>query len=563
MRRFALLAALIPISGPAEQVDVAATSRVRSLDPARTGDAASIRAILNVYEGLLRFSYEDRPYRLEPCLAAAMPCLSEDGRTLTISLKNGVVFQDDPCFRATGGRGRDVTAEDVIFSWKRMADRRTASPGYWAFRGRIRGLDAFREASGRDDFDFDQPVEGLRAPDPHTLVVELTGPQPLFPWVLAMHSAAVVPREAVEQYGERFGKHPVGTGPFRLVSWQPNYRLEFERHPRWGEGRPGETPTSLDRLVRLVVNDSATRWMMFLRGELSRLPLGGDERDAAFGPGRTLSRPLRERGIRLLTRPTLDVEYIGFNMEDPVVGANPALRHALTLALDRDDWARFYDGRVAPLYGPVPAPLEGARTKPGPTAHDPEAAAAALAEAGWPGGVDPATGERLELTLELAGADNPEFRQSNDLFIDMMRRIGVRVRASYNNRPVLFEKLEEKRAQMFRLSWIADYPDALNFLQLFYGPNRSPGSNRANYANPEVDRLFELIRALPESAERSRLIEAMVDRVVEDAPWIVLHQPLETVLVQPWLKNYRLHAFPYGMIRHASIDPLRTEGGAR
>ncbi len=162
-----------------EMVYYGPTSRIRGFDPIKAGDVASSIAISKIYEGLLQYAYLDRPYHVEPSLAESLPEISEDGLTYTFHIRKGIYFQDDPCFEKTGGRGRELTADDFVYSIKRVADRKSASTGYWVYNNRIVGLDAFHEASaGEESTDYSIDVEGLRAIDPYTLQIKLTRPYP-------------------------------------------------------------------------------------------------------------------------------------------------------------------------------------------------------------------------------------------------------------------------------------------------------------------------------------------------------------------------------------------------
>ena len=355
-RRTAILALLCVLAGSAcnqrlvddgagdEMVSYGPTSRIRGFDPAQAGDVSSSLAIAKIYEGLLQYSYLDRPYRVEPLLAEALPEISEDGLRYRFRVRRGIYFQDDPCFQATGGKGRELTADDFVYAIKRVADVKTASTGFWAFNDRIVGLDDFRAASaGEGPTDYDLDVEGLRAPDPYTLEILLNRPYPQLLWILTMHYAFALAREAVDYYGEEFVNHPVGTGPYILKSWQRNYRVEFVRNPKWAEtgrvevypseGEPGDAELGLlddagkpipffDRIVQFVVQDPSTAWLMFLRGQFSASGISRDNWDAVLGENTTLDEGLVAKGITLSTTPTLDLYYIGFNMEDPVVGAS-------------------------------------------------------------------------------------------------------------------------------------------------------------------------------------------------------------------------------------------------
>jgi len=185
-----------------------------------------------------------------------------------------------------------------------------------------------------------------------------------------------------------------------------------------------------------------------------------------------------------------------------------------------------------------------------------------LAETGYPNGIDPATGRRLELTLELGDAAS-DTRQSVELMVGMVDKIGIVLKASYNNWPAFLDKLDRRQAQIFKLGWVADYPDSENFLQLFYGANASPGPNHANYANPQIDKLYEQLRTMLPSPEKDRLCEQMVDIVIEDCPWIFLYQPMDFAVVHDWLKNYSLHDFPYTMVKYRRVDNAAWENWKR
>ncbi len=556
-----------------EQVLYGQTSRIQGFDPAKSGDVGSSLAIGKIYEGLLQYAYLERPCKVEPLLADAMPTVSDDGLTYTFKIRSGIVFQDDPCFPE--GKGRELTAEDFVYSIKRVADIKTASSGYWAFNGRIVGLDEFRATTaGEEPTDYDSVVEGLRALDERTLQIQLVGPYPQLLWVLAMHYSFAVPREAVEFYGEAFVNHPVGTGPHILHKWKRNYRVEFIRNPKWAEtGRVELYPSEgsdedraagllddagkplpfLDRIVQYVVDDQATQWMMFLAGQFSFTGIDRDNWDVVITPDKKLVDRLQEQKIRLIATPTIDLYYIGFNMDDPVVGKNKKLRQALSCALNPEILVQYYNGRVTPLYGPVPHPMAGFKAEPTAYSHNLEKAKQLLAEAGYPDGIDPETGRRLELTLELGGAAGG-VRQQVDLLASQFEKIGVVLKGGYNNWPTFLDKMDRRQAQMFQLGWVADYPDPENFLQLFHSDNASPGPNHANYANPEFDKLYEQMRNLLPGDEKNRLCEQMADLVVEDCPWIFLYQPMSYALIHDWLKNFKRHDFPYGMVKYRRVD---------
>lgn len=580
-----LVAFSIPLAMAAESAETVyygETARVRGFDPLKAGDIPTINAVTKVYEGLYQYAYLDRPYRVEPNLAEGMPEISPDGLTWTIRIRTGIRFSADPCWGSGEALGRELEAADVIYSILRVADQKNRSTGYWAFRNRIVGLDEFRAVSSTMVRGSPYPaVAGLQAPQRHVVQIRLLQACPQLIWILTLPYAFIVPREAVEYYGDDFLNHPVGTGPYRLQSWRQNYRMEFVRNPVWRltqrmehypvTGEPGDAQRGLladagqpipfiDRIVQYVINDSSTQWLMFLQGHLESSGISRDNWDAVMTPSSTLDADLSARGIEVSSVPALDTYYIGFNMEDPVVGTNKALRQALSCALNTAEWIRFYGQRVCRASGPIPPGLPEYRAESSPFEFDMEKARHLLVQAGYPEGRDPRTGRRLQLTLDLGSTDT-ETREAVELLVDFMARVGVEWRANYSNKPNFFRRIERRQAQMFWLNWAADYPDAENFLQLFYGPNSSPGANRSNYRNPAFDRLYEQARALPEGQARNERYRAMADLVIEDCPWIFLHHPMAYSLYHSWLKNVKPHDFPYGMIKYYRIDNIARAAG--
>ena len=561
---------------PGEMVTYGATGRIRGFDPVKAGDVESAVAIGKVYEGLVQYSYLSRPYRLERNLAETMPEVSPDGLVYTFRIRKGIFFQDDPCFTNSAGKGRELTSTDFVYSIKRVADVKNESTGYWAFEGQIAGLDEFRKLSAKSKVtSYDVPVEGLQAPDPYTFRMKLTQPYPQLLWVLSMDYAFAVPREAVEYYAKDFVSHPVGTGPYVLKSWRRNYMMEFVRNPKWvetgrqerypSEGEPGDAEKGLladagkpipftDRIVQYVISDESTQWLKFVGGELESSGISRDNWNAVITRNRELTDSLVRMKVQMFSAPTLDIYYIGFNMEDPVVGKNKKLRQALTCAFNSAEWIKYKKERSIRATGPIPPGVAGYDEKPSPYPFDLEKARQLLGEAGYPGGMDPATGRKLSLVLEIGSGGDAEARESTELMANFMRKIGVELVPSYNHWPSFLAKIERRQGQMFRLGWVADYPDAQNFLQLFYGQNSSPGPNHCNYVSPDFDKLYEKIRTMTDCPERTAIYKQMADIIIEDCPWTFMDHPMSYGLHHRWVGNYKPHDFPYGMEKYRKID---------
>lgn len=555
--------------------------RIRGFDPVTAGDVASSLAIGRIYEGLLQYSYLLRPYQVEPCLCENMPDISADGLIYTFKIRKGIFFQDDPCFTANNGKGRELTASDFVYAIKRVADMKTGSTGYWAFNNRIAGLDEFRaDSCGEQPTDYDRPVEGLSAPERYTFSIRLKNPYPQLLWILTMHYTFAVPREAVEYYGQDFVNHPVGTGAYCLKSWTRNYKIEYMRNPKWAQtGRVERYPDKgsgqdaelglladagkpipfIDRIVQYVVGDSTTLWFMFLKGQLESSGISRDNWDAVITSAKTLNGELAALGIKMFSAPVMETYYIGFNMEDPVVGPNKLLRQALSCAFDTEQYVRFYNHRVIRAVGPIPPGIAGFERQSSPYPFNLELAGKLLAQAGYADGKDPKTGRRLKLNLDIGNPNDPEMRASVELFSAFMEKIGVQIVPVYNNWPTFLARIERRQAQLFRLGWVADYPDAENFLQLFYGPNCSPGPNHCNYRNKSFDILYEQARVMKDCPERTALYQQMAAIVIADCPWIFEQHPLAYGLHHHWLNNYKPHDFPYGMNKYHAVDSQARE----
>ena len=184
-----------------------------------------------------------------------------------------------------------------------------------------------------------------------------------------------------------------------------------------------------------------------------------------------------------------------------------------------------------------------------------------MSEGGFPDGIDPRTGERLELTFDLGGT-SPHYRQVAELMIEDMRALGIRIKPILNNKPRFFQKVRQGQTQLFRLSWVGDYPDAENFLQLFHSANAG-ACNRANYSDPAYDEMYEAIRFMPDSPERTARYTAMGTYLTDRCAWIFEGHPVSYRLTHGWLENYQPHDFGFTRWKYLAVDEAKRESAIR
>lgn len=550
---------------------VGAGGRVKSFDPALAEDLFSRNLVACVYDTLLQYDYTARPYQLRPSMLREMPSANPEMTAYTFKLRDDLYFHGDPCFAGLPKAARKITSADVAYSFLRIADARLHSPVFWIFRGRVRGIDRFRDATAAlapgDNTVYERGIEGIEILDETAFRIHLNAPDPRFLYNLAIPYTSVVSRRAVEFHGEAFMANPVGSGPFVLKRWLRDFRIELERNPEYRREffREARNPADrekplplLDRIVCYQVKQPFSAWLLFLQGRLDMSAVDKDNLESVVGGGE-LSPELRKRGIRLWRVPEFEVRYIGFNFTDPVLGRNLHLRRAISLAHNIHTRIEHFNGQMIPANGPIPPGVAGfeAGFRNPWNRGDLEAARGEMRLAGYPDGIDPATGKPLELTLDQPG-NSSAYRQITELMIRDMKQIGIEIRAELNNRPRFFQKLRLGQVQLFRLSWVGDYPDAENFLQLFYSGNAG-GSNRVNYRDPEYDAMFEEIINMPDSPERTGKYRRMARYLVDRCPWIFESHPITFQLTYDWLENYRPHDFAFSYWKYLSIDSVQRE----
>jgi oligopeptide transport system substrate-binding protein len=537
--------------------------KLRGLDPANCSGVYEAREIGKVYEGLLEYHYLKKPYELIPNLAEAMPQVSNDGLTYTFKILKGVFFQDDAAF--ANAKGREMTAHDFVYSFKRVADPNLQGLGWWTLDGKLKGLNEWRQKYTGKAANYDDAIEGLLALDNHTLQFTLNKAFPQFLYVLAMANTFVVAREVVKKYGEDFTNHPVGTGPYRLVSYQQGSKLIYEKNPTYRKKYyPKEASAEFEQMGFLkdagkelplvskvevsIITEEHPRWLNFKKGAIDYVEIPKDNFISAVREG-TLSDELTSLGMKLIIQPTLDTTFMAFNFDNKILD-NVNLRRAMSLALDPAEWNQlFYNSSAIPAQSVIPPGAKGYDETYRNPYHGPNLAKAKelLIQAGYP------EGKGLP-TMVFDTSSSTVYRQMGEYFKKRMALIGIDVSINSNPWPELQKKIDNRRFMIYTMAWQGDYPDGHNFLQLLYGPNRAPGPNGSGFNSPEVNALFEKVSLMSDSEERTKLYKELNQMIGEQVPWIFgVHRRMHYV-AQGWVENYYYSDFDAAQIQYLNIN---------
>ena len=547
------------------EINLISLEKIAGYDPINASDRYSGNEAGKVYEGLFEFHPLKRPYELMPNLAESLPVVSADGLTYTFKIKKGVLFHDSPAFK--DGLGREMKSDDVIYSIKRLADPKLNAKGWWLLDDRIAGLNEWRtKYSTAEATNYAEEVEGLKKIDEYSIQIKLKKPFPQFLYALAMPYTFIVAKEAVEHFGKEFLNHPVGTGPFILPKYDQSNFITYVRNPKFrdkfypSEGEEGDDKLGLladagkkiplvDKINVHIITESQPRLLSFLKAKDDLLEVKDNNIPQVITTNRDLKEEHKEKGVRLVMKPMLDVTYFAFNHEVPLF-KNKKLRQAMNMAYDRATYNKlFHENTAVDAHGPVPPGLAGNRKefKNPYVKFDIEQAKKLLAEAGFPGG-------KGLPTIVVQTRSDTVARQQVEFFEKCMEKIGINIDVGMNTWPELVNKVTKKQHQMYTMAWGADYPDAENFLGLLYCPNQSPGSNGANYCNPEFDALYKQATILQDSPDRTSMYEKLNEMAALDVPWIFGFHRNEIYVAQAWLKNFKHMEFNHSQFQYLNVD---------
>jgi ABC-type transport system substrate-binding protein len=553
-----------------------------SFDPHAINDAYSNIVNQGMFEAPLTYDYLARPLKLKPQTAQSLPEVSADGTTYTIRIRPGIYFADDPAFN---GRKRELTAADYVYSMKRVLDPKVRASQIAEVEPYVVGAEeAASKARKENRFDYDAPLEGIRALDRYTFQVKLK--QPLFVFIYNFADCRIscaVAREVVERYGEDFGSHPVGTGPWKLAFWKRSSKMVFERNPAFREESFDAEPNAddargqeilaelkgkrmpmIDRVEVSIIEETQPRWLSFLNGEMDLLWLVPEEFSYQAFPNNHLAPNLAKRGIRMEQQPTLDVTYAYFNMLDPVVGGytpdKVALRRAIALSYKvADEIAILRKGQAIPADTPY---------SPGVAGYDPNfhtsaneydipKAKALLDMYGYVDRNGDGYREMPDgrpLTIHMYSTPTAADQQYDELWKRSLDDIGVRLEITKGKWPDLLKAARKAKLQFWKLGGSASSPDADTWLTALYGPNKE--GNLAKFDLPAYNKLYEQARRMPDSPERTKLYQQMAKIVVSYVPWRVNVHRIRPSMWYPQVIGFtRSPLLTFNFWKYIDIDP--------
>lgn len=586
----------------------------RTLDPAVAYTTAEHIVTANVYDTLLEYHYLRRPYELIPGLATEVPkatSLPGGGESYRFKLRDGVLYHPDLSFSlGEKGRTRKMVAGDVAFQLMRLADPAVNSPVASTFSD-VPGFTDLgkRLAEMRKDAQFAAlprhvqyqkagGLPGVIVRSEFDLEIQLTQPNPQILYWFAMPFTTPMPWETIAYYDGKEGRgnlsdQAVGTGAFRLSRYEKQHRFTLEKFKDWyglsettvstpgvifpsdispedvkaGHIDPsyaGKRMPFLERIVFTREREGIPRFNKMLQGYYDDGGIIKESFDAIVQDDR-LSPEMAARGLRLDKEVEPTIFYMGFNMDDPVLGhaageKGRKLRQAMSLAIDVPEYLRlFLNGRGEPAQSPLPPAIFGYDKDYKNPFRQPDIVRgrALLSEAGYKNGIDPATNQPLKLSFD-TGNTTAQALLQYQFMVNAWQQLGLDVRVNATTYNQFQQKVRQGAYQIFQWGWVADFPDPENFLFILVCENsrtKSQGPNTANFCNTEFDALYKEMKNLPNTEHRLGIIRKMIAILERERPWIELFHNESYTLNHAWLVNAKPMGLSYPVFKYKDVRP--------
>jgi len=504
-------------------------SGISSLDPAFAKSQSVIWATHQLYNTLVE---TDEELHIVPSLAKSWQ-VSDDRLQITFYLRDDVVFHDHPVF--PNGKGRKMNASDVVYSFQRLMDKNTASPGAWIFNNRV------------------DAATGFTAVDDTTFRITLLRPFVQILGVLSNVYCSIVPKEVAEKYGPDFRRNPCGTGPFQFKAWEEGQALILVKNKTYFEkDSAGERLPYVDGVKVSFLDSKASEFMEFRQGNLHFInDIDASFKDEVLNKKGELRAEWKNKVV-LNKHPYLNIEYIGilFDSTNALVKNSPlkmkAVRQAINYGFDRRKMMLYLRNSIgtAAESGFVPTGLPSFdSTIVKGYSYNPEKAKALLKQAGF---------TTMKNVPEIKLLTIPIYADLGSYIDRQLQDIGLNVKVEAVQKSLLLTQTSKSEALFFRGSWIADYPDAENYLSVFYGKNPAP-PNYTRYKNAAYDALYEQSTREPNDSIRYRLYQQMDQMLMNDAPVVPLWYDMVIHLVQPTVKGFQPNALNWLELRRVKL----------
>ncbi|MED9961629.1 MAG: ABC transporter substrate-binding protein [Bacteroidales bacterium] len=504
-------------------------ANINSLDPAYAKDQAMIWVDVQLYNGLVQM---DNELNIRPSIAKSWE-VSNDGLEYTFHLRNDVFFHPHSLFK--NGKRR-VVAADFVYSLNRIVDAKTMSPGAVFFEN-------VEQINGKYSF---------FAPNDSTFIIRLKQAFSPFLGILTMPYASVVPKEIVEHYKEDFRKHPIGTGPFKFKMWKENVKLVLVKNEDYFEtDSTGQRLPYLDAVAISFIVDKQSVFLEFVKGNIDFISgIDPNYKDEILTRSGKLQPKYKDK-INLITQPYLNTEYLGFKMDDNDEN-NPLkdkrVRQAINYGFSREKMIKYMRNNIGypGEFGIIPVGLAGFDSTVNSYEYNPEKSKRLLAEAGYPNGEGM---QEITLSTTATYLDLCKYIQQQ------LGLLGIKVKIDVNPPAALREHIAQGKTQWFRGSWIADYPDAENYLSLFYSKNHCPkGSNYTHFSSKEYDRLYEQSILETDYEKRIALYKKMNDIIIEESPIVVLYYDQVLRFVQKNISGFESNPLNLLILKNVNKD---------
>jgi peptide/nickel transport system substrate-binding protein len=463
---------------------------INTLDPAYARDLRSIWAMNQIFNGLVQL---DHKLTIQPDIATHWE-ISEDTKTYVFYLRDDAYFHESEIFGDQ--QTRTVTASDFVYSFDRIRDKSIASPGLWTL----------------------ESVKSYEAIDDHTLKIELTNPFSPFLGILSMKYLSVLPKELGDDPQSTIGVQPIGTGPFYVKAWMQNIKMVLRKHPFYFEtDQNGDRLPHLESVAITFVPDKQSEFLLFIQGKLDMInSLDASYKDELLDKKGQLQAKYIDK-VKLLRSPYLNTEYIGIYLDAELPEIQSlVLRKALNYGLDREEMVRFLKNNIGrpANKGFIPDGLNDNLDVKG-YAYEPEKAKELVRQFRNETGIQTPT---LTLATDANYVDLCTYLQN------IYQQIGVAIKIEVMPSAALREAKSNGKLELFRASWVADYPDPENYLLPYKSDNFSPnGPNYTHFNSNAFDQGYKAVAEELYTNRRNALISRLDQQLVDQAPFILLY----------------------------------------